>query len=90
LRPGPTTLLEIAALAESHRVLAPHNPLGPVAIAVNQQHLGFALPGFLLQEVMRSDVPWRDEVVVGGLPRHPYEPQPQLNTVLADGAVGDW
>jgi len=88
LRPGLTTLLEIAALAEGHRALAPRNPLGPVSTAVNQ-HLGFALPGFLLQEVMRSDVPWRDEVVVGGLPRHPYERQPQLNTVLADGAVGD-
>lgn len=90
MRPGLTTLLEIAALAERHRVaLAPRNPVGPVATAVNQ-HLGFALPGFLLQEVMRSDVPWRDEVVIGGLPRHPYEPEPQLNTVLADGAVGDW
>ncbi|HYY11336.1 MAG TPA: mandelate racemase/muconate lactonizing enzyme family protein, partial [Kineosporiaceae bacterium] len=111
---GPTGLRKIAALAESHRVaLAPHNPLGPVATAVNQ-HLGFALPGFLLQEVMRSDVPWRDEVVIGGLPitngyvtlptepgwgvevdevaaaQHPYEPEPQLNTVLPDGAVGDW
>lgn len=111
---GPTALRKIAALAESHRVaLAPHNPLGPVATAVNQ-HLGFTLPGFLLQEVMRSDVPWRDEVVTGGLPivdgsvrlptapgwgievdeaaasRHPYRPEPQLHTVLADGSTGDW
>jgi len=65
---GPTAMRKIAAFAESHRVaLAPHNPLGPVATAVNQ-HLGFTLPGFLLQEVMRSDVPWREEVVPGGLP----------------------
>ena len=111
---GPTALRKIAAMAESHRVaLAPHNPLGPIATAVNQ-HLGFTLPGFLLQEVMRSDVPWRDEVVLGGLPivdgqvglptapgwgievdevaaaRHPYRPEPQLHTVLADGSIGDW
>lgn len=65
---GPTMVNKIAALAESHHVaLAPHNPLGPIATAVNQ-HLGFALPGVLIQEVMRSDVPWRDEVVDGTLP----------------------
>jgi galactonate dehydratase len=29
-------------------------------------HLGFATPNFLIQEVMRADVPWRDEVVQGG------------------------
>jgi galactonate dehydratase len=47
--------------------MAPHNPLGPVATMVNI-HLGFATPNFLVQEVMRSDVPWRDEVVRGGAP----------------------
>ncbi len=26
-------------------------------------HFAFATPNFLIQEVMRSDVPWRDEVV---------------------------
>lgn len=65
---GPTALRKIAAIAESHHIpLAPHNPLGPIATAVNQ-HLGFALPGVLIQEVMRADVPWRDEVVDGTLP----------------------
>ena len=44
--------------------MAPHNPLGPVATMVNI-HLGFALPNFLIQEVMRADVPWRDEIVSG-------------------------
>jgi galactonate dehydratase len=63
---------------------------------------------------MRSDVPWRDEVVTGGLPivaghvglptalgwgvavdevaaaRHPYQPEPQLRTALADGSIADW
>ena len=31
-------------------------------------HLGFATPNFLIQEVMRADVPWRDEVVSGVAP----------------------
>lgn len=60
---GVTGIRRIAALAEAHGVvLAPHNPLGPLATMVNV-HLGFAIPGFLIQEVMRNDVPWRDEVV---------------------------
>lgn len=60
---GPTALRKIAALAESHHVcLAPHNPLGPIATAVNQ-HFAFATPGVIIQEVMRADVGWRDEVV---------------------------
>ena len=60
---GITGVRRIAALAEAHGVvLAPHNPLGPLATMVNV-HLGFAIPGFLIQEVMRNDVPWRDEVV---------------------------
>lgn len=65
---GPTGLRKIAAMAESwHIPLAPHNPLGPIATAVNQ-HLGFSTPNFLIQEVMRNDVPWRDDVVSGTLP----------------------
>lgn len=47
--------------------MAPHNPLGPIATMVNI-HLGFSTPNFLIQEVMRSDVPWRDEVVQGVAP----------------------
>jgi galactonate dehydratase len=47
--------------------MAPHNPLGPIATMVNI-HLGFALPNFLIQEVMRADVPWRDEIVAGVTP----------------------
>ena len=47
--------------------MAPHNPLGPIATMVNI-HLGFATPNFLIQEVMRADVPWRDEIVSGVTP----------------------
>jgi galactonate dehydratase len=65
---GITGLRKIAAMAEScHVPLAPHNPLGPIATAVNQ-HVGFSTSNFLIQEVMRGDVPWRDDVVSGTLP----------------------
>ena len=65
---GLTEVRRIAALCDTFGVsMAPHNPLGPVATMVNI-HLGFATPNFLVQEVMRSDVPWRDEVVRGGAP----------------------
>ncbi len=63
---GLTEVRRIAALCDTFGVsMAPHNPLGPVATMVNI-HLGFATPNFLIQEIMRSDVPWRDEVVQGG------------------------
>ena len=65
---GLTEVRRIAALCDTFGVsMAPHNPLGPVATMVNI-HLGFATPNFLIQEVMRADVPWRDEVVTGGVP----------------------
>ena len=54
---------KIAAMAEVYDVsVAPHNPLGPVATAA-AVHFGFATPNFLIQEAIRADVPWRDEVV---------------------------
>jgi galactonate dehydratase len=65
---GLTETRRIAALCDTFGVsMAPHNPLGPVATMVNI-HLGFATPNFLIQEVMRADVPWRDEVVSGVVP----------------------
>lgn len=58
---------KIAAMAEAYFVaVAPHNPLGPIATAVNT-HFGFATPNFLIQEAVRADVPWRDEVVIGAV-----------------------
>lgn len=59
---GVSELLRIAALAESYQVpVAPHNPLGPLATAVNL-HAMIATPNFLIQEVMRADVAWRDAI----------------------------
>ena len=62
---GITGLRKISALCDTFGVMmAPHNPLGPVATMVNV-HLGLNTPNFLIQEVMRADVPWREEVVQG-------------------------
>jgi galactonate dehydratase len=60
---GVSELRKIAAMADTYYItVAPHNPLGPVAAAVNVQ-LALSTPNFLIQEIMRSDVPYRDEVV---------------------------
>jgi len=65
---GITETIRIGALAGAFGAhLAPHNPLGPIATMVNI-HLGFAIPNFLIQEVMRNDVPWRYDVVKGSVP----------------------
>jgi galactonate dehydratase len=54
---------KIAAMAEAYYVsVAPHNPLGPIATAACI-HFALATPNFLIQEAIRSDVPWRDQVV---------------------------
>jgi galactonate dehydratase len=60
---GISEIKKIAAMAETYYIpVAPHNPLGPVATMVNIQ-FGFSTPNFLIQEVMRHDVPWREDVV---------------------------
>lgn len=71
---------KIAAMAETYYMsVAPHNPLGPLATAAAIQ-LDLAIPNFLIQEVFRSDVPWRDEIVTqpldvrGGRTLPPREP----------------
>ena len=56
---------KIAAMAEAYFVsVAPHNPLGPIATAA-AVHLAFATPNHLIQEAIRNDVPWRNNVVSG-------------------------
>ena len=65
---GVSEIKKIAAMAETYFVsMAPHNPLGPIATMVNI-HVGFSTPTFLIQEVMRLDVPWRNDVVDAELP----------------------
>jgi galactonate dehydratase len=59
---------KIAAMAETYYVsVAPHNPLGPVATAA-AIHFALVTPNWLIQEAIRADVPWRSDVVAGGLP----------------------
>jgi galactonate dehydratase len=60
---GISEIKRIASMAETYYVsIAPHNPLGPIATMVNI-HFAFSTPNFLIQEVMRLDVPWRYDVV---------------------------
>jgi galactonate dehydratase len=60
---GLSEMKKIAAMAETYQIsVAPHNPLGPVATMANI-HFALSTPNFLIQEVMRKDVPWRNEVV---------------------------
>jgi galactonate dehydratase len=60
---GISEIKRIASMAETYYVsVAPHNPLGPIATMVNI-HFAFSTPNFLIQEVMRLDVPWRYDVV---------------------------
>jgi galactonate dehydratase len=55
---------KIAAMAETYYVsVAPHNPLGPIATAAAIQ-FATCTPNWLIQESFRSDVAWRDEVVI--------------------------
>ncbi len=54
---------KIAALAETYYVgIAPHNPMGPIATAA-AIHFAVSTPNWLIQESIRSDVPWRNDVV---------------------------
>lgn len=56
---GLIEMRRIAALAEAHFVsVAPHNPMGPLATAVNV-HLAAAMPNFkILEYRLPDDVPW--------------------------------
>jgi galactonate dehydratase len=60
---GLSEMKKIAAMAEAYQIsIAPHNPLGPIATMVNV-HFALSTPNFLVQEVMRNDVPWRTEIL---------------------------
>lgn len=77
---GISEARRIAAMAEPYGIsVACHNPQGPVSTAASL-HVGFATPNYLIQEVVRKDVPWRNDVVTepinmeGGLSRAPSAP----------------
>ncbi|MBY0375675.1 MAG: mandelate racemase/muconate lactonizing enzyme family protein, partial [Bryobacteraceae bacterium] len=63
---GISEARRIGAMAETYSIpLACHNPQGPVSTA-SSLHVAFATPNYLIQEIVRADVPWRNDIVVGG------------------------
>ena len=77
---GISETRRIAAMAETYMIsVACHNPQGPIGTAASL-HVGFATPNYLIQEVVRKDVPWREDVVTepinmeGGVSRTPTAP----------------
>jgi galactonate dehydratase len=77
---GISEARRIAAMAETYMIsVACHNPQGPISTAASL-HVGFATPNYLIQEVVRKDVPWRQDVVTeptqmeGGTSRVPTAP----------------
>ncbi len=60
---GISEARRIAAMAETYLTsVACHNPQGPVSTAASI-HVAFATPNYLVQEVVREDVPWRKDIV---------------------------
>lgn len=77
---GISEARRIAAMAEAYGIpVACHNPQGPISTAASLQ-VGFATPNYLIQEVVRLDVPWRNDVVTtpylteGGIAHAPTAP----------------
>lgn len=70
---GLLEMRKIAALAEAHYVtVAPHNPMSPVATAVNV-HFAAATPNFVILEyILPLHCEWRDWVDDPYLPRDGY------------------
>ncbi len=64
---GISEARRIAAMAETYQVsVACHNPTGPVGTA-SALHVGFATPNYLIQEHVRNDVPWRNDIIAAPL-----------------------
>lgn len=67
---GISEMRKIANLCECYNVpVAPHNPNGPVS-TIATAHVMAAIPNFLIQEVIVSDVQWRDSSLDRPLPIH--------------------
>lgn len=65
---GISEVRKIATMAEVYSIaIACHNPQGPISTAACT-HVAFATPNYLIQEVVRKDVPWRKDVVIGQIP----------------------
>ena len=65
---GISEARRIAAMAETYSIsVACHNPQGPISTAAST-HVGFACPNYLIQEMVRADVPWRQDIVSESIP----------------------
>ena len=70
---GLLEMRKIAAIAEAHYVtVAPHNPMGPIATAVNL-HFAAATPNFkILEYIVPLNSAWKDWVDAPYLPKDGY------------------
>jgi len=65
---GISEMRKMAALAEAFNVpIAPHNPNGPIS-TIASAHVMATVPNFFRQELMLTDVPWRDDCLSYPLP----------------------
>ena len=90
---GLLEMRKIAALAEAHYVtVAPHNPMGPVATAVNV-HFAAATPNFkILEYISPLNNEWKDWVDDPYLPRDGYleiRDQPGLGIEVNEDALSE-
>ncbi|NKB65944.1 MAG: mandelate racemase/muconate lactonizing enzyme family protein [Candidatus Latescibacteria bacterium] len=89
---GLLEMRKIAALAEAHYVtVAPHNPMGPIATAVNV-HFAAATPNFKILEYIPPTNEWKDWTDEPYLPEDGYltlRDRPGLGLEVNEDAVRD-
>ncbi len=90
---GLLEMRKIAAIAEAHYVsVAPHNPMGPVATAVNV-HFAAATPNFqILEYILPLNNEWKDWVDDPYLPKDGYlelRDQPGLGVEVNEEALSE-
>ena len=90
---GLLEMRKIAAIAEAHYVsVAPHNPMGPLATAVNV-HFAAATPNFkILEYILPTNTEWNGWVDDPYLPRDGYlelRDRPGLGVDVNEDAISD-
>ena len=90
---GLLEMRKIAAIAEAHYVtIAPHNPMGPVATAVNV-HFAAATPNFkILEYILPLNNEWKDWVDEPYLPKDGYlelRDRPGLGIDVNEDAISE-
>ena len=91
---GLLEMRKIAAIAEAHYVtIAPHNPMGPVATAVNV-HFAAATPNFkILEYILPVGSEWEKAVIDPYIPKNGYlelrPDRPGLGIEIDEKAITD-